>query len=465
MTSRNLLRLPRIRFGRLARILANAGTEAEMVAADPVLRDAVEAEQRIGRRIAGTGRQTAVIIIAMLLPFMNFRWEMLWYEALLFLFWLSGRLRSSYARVGRSIGELAFILFDILLLTCIAVVPNPFQDVATPNAFGFRWHTFDYLFLVLAFATLAYSWRTVWTIGCTVAVIWLTATLIVDLFGYEVPAFAENAKSMAARLGEPGFNAFLNLNDVQWSLRVQEVVVFLIVAAALTLKGWRSNQMLYRQARAAAERENLSRYFAPTMVERLARQPATLAQPQTLEIAILFADVVGFTERAEAQPEAEVVADLRRYYAVIERAVFDHGGTLDKYLGDGVMATFGTPVPEPGDAARAFLAARAIVAGVDALGIGLAVSVGVHFGRATVGDVGPARRLEFAVIGDTVNVASRLEASSRNLGARIVVSDALLIRARADGIEEATLSGLTSEPEVMLRGRRAPIDTWVWRDS
>lgn len=435
-----------------------------MVAGDPVLREAVEAELRIGRKIAATGRQTAVITIALLIPFLNTGWPMLWYEVLLLVFWVSGRLRRRFAQQGRSWGEMAFILSDILLLTFIAAVPNPFEPILAPNAFGFRWHTFDYLFLVLAFATLAYSWRTVWTIGIVVAVVWLAAVLMVDVYGRTVPVIATNATMTGILLSDPDVVPFLNLNDVQWGLRVQEVVVFVIVASALTLKGWRSNQMLYRQARAAAERENLSRYFAPTMVERLARQPATLAQPQTLEIAVLFADLVGFTERAEATPEAEVVADLRRYYAVIERAVFDHGGTLDKYLGDGVMATFGTPVPEPGDAARAFLAARAIVTGVDALGIGLAVSVGVHFGRATVGDVGPARRLEFAVIGDTVNVASRLEATSRDLGARIVVSDALLVRARADGIDETTLAGLTSQPDVTLRGRRTPIDTWVWRD-
>jgi adenylate cyclase len=158
-----------------------------------------------------------------------------------------------------------------------------------------------------------------------------------------------------------------------------------------------------------------------------------------------------------------VVADLRRYYAVIERAVFDHGGTLDKYLGDGVMATFGTPVPEAGDAANALRAARAIVTGVDALNLGMQVSVGVHFGRATCGDVGPARRLEFAVLGDTVNVASRLEATSRDLGARIVVSYAALARARADGVDAATLQGMTALHEVTLRGRRTPIDIWVWR--
>ena len=69
------------------------------------------------------------------------------------------------------------------------------------------------------------------------------------------------------------------------------------------------------------------------------------------------------------------------------------------------------------------------------------------------------------MIGDTVNVAARLEASSRELGAQIVVSDALLVRARADGIDETTLAGLTARPDVPLRGRRTPIDTWVWRDA
>ena len=138
-----------------------------------MLRDAVEAEARIGRRIAATGRQTAVIVIAVLIPFLNPGWTMLWYEALLFLFWLSGRLRARYGQAGRSLVEMAFILSDILLLTFIAAVPNPFEAALAPNAFGFRWHTFDYLFLVLAFATLAYSWRTVFTIGVVVTVVWL----------------------------------------------------------------------------------------------------------------------------------------------------------------------------------------------------------------------------------------------------------------------------------------------------
>jgi adenylate cyclase len=455
-------RTPRLRLGLLPRVLSTADAEAEMIASDPVLRQAILDEQRIGRRIASVGRDTAVIIIALFLPFLNPDWSVLYYHALLALFWASGRLRARYARIGRSVPELALILFDILLLIYIAAVPNPFVVALVPTAFGFRWGTFQYLYLVLALAVLAYSWRTVWTVGVTAAGLWLAAVGLVALLGREMPDLADRAQAMAAGLGVDGVAPFFDLNDVQWSLRFQEAMVFVIVAGALMLKGWRSNQLLLRQARLAEERENLARYFAPTMVDRLASTRSDLLVPKSQEIAVMFVDLVGFTEFSEARGEAQVVGFLRGYYERIERIVFDHGGTLDKYLGDGVMATFGTPVPEPGDAANALRAARAVVAAVDAMGAGLRVSVGVHFGRAVVGDVGPSRRLEYAVLGDAVNVAARLEAATREVGARVVVSDALAARARAEG---ADMAGFVAHPGLALRGRAAPVDAWVLCDG
>ncbi len=256
----------------------------------------------------------------------------------------------------------------------------------------------------------------------------------------------------------PTLAPFFDPNDPQISLRVQEAVIFVIVATALSLKGWRANQLLLRQAKLAGERANLSRYFAPTVVDALASGAADIATARTRDIGVMFTDIVGFTALAERLPDAEVLAILRRYYAAIEREVFENGGTLDKYLGDGVMATFGTPVPGPDDAANALRAARRIVAAVDALDLrGARVSVGVHFGPATVGDVGPARRLEFAVIGDTVNVASRLEAATREMGCRIVASDALVQRAAAVASEE----GFVRHGGIALRGRDGAIGVWT----
>jgi adenylate cyclase len=451
----------RLRFGLLPRVLATAEAEAEHFARDPFLREALAAEARIGRRIARIGRDTACIFIAALLPVLNPHWGVLYYEALLALFWASGRLRLRFERMGRSLAELGFVLFDILLIVVIAVAPNPFLAAGVPTGFGFRWNIFLYLFLILALATLAYSWRTVWTIGVAVAVIWLAAAVLAAVFGHDVPLVTAQARETAAALGVPGIADFLDINSVQWPLRLQEAVIFVLIAGVLTLKGWRSNQLLLRQARLAAERASLSRYFAPTLVERLATRPDAFATPQTREVAVMFVDIVGFTAMAEQMEDREVVAFLRRYYGEIERLVFEHGGTLDKYLGDGVMATFGTPVPGADDAARALRAGRAIVAAGDGVAPGLRISVGLHFGLATVGDVGPPRRLEFAVLGDAVNVASRLEGATRRLGARLVASDALVAEARRQGAQAPELAGLAPHPGLDLRGRGAPIDVWT----
>ena len=455
--------LPAIRFGLLRRILASADAEAKMVARDPVLLRALAREREIGHAIVSVSRQLAVVTIACLLPFMNFGLDMLYYDALLLLFWGSGVLQTRFRSIGRAWVSVGLILFDIVIITVIAVVPNPFVTDMMPAALGYRWNVFNHFFLLLAFAVLCYSWRTVWSLGVAVAVIWLAATALVALFGHQIPMLTAAAKETARLVGRVDLQAFLDLNGVQWSQRAQEIVIFIIVAAALTLKGWRSNQLLFQQAWAAAERANLSRYFPPTIVERLASQPEALTHPASHDIAVLFADLVGFTELAERLPEGEVLALLRRYYAEIECVVFEHGGTLDKFLGDGVMVTFGTPMPGTTDAANAIRAARAIVTAIDAIGEGLHVVVGAHYGRAIVGNVGPDRRLEFAVLGDTVNVASRLESVTRELSARIVLSSTLVDTARAQGLAQEALEGFVPCPGLMLRGRHASVDAWCLR--
>ncbi len=136
----------------------------------------------------------------------------------------------------------------------------------------------------------------------------------------------------------------------------------------------------------------------------------------------MFADIVGFTKFAERQTADQVVSTLRGFHARMERAVFDNGGTLDKFLGDGLMATFGTPDPGPHDASNAVRCGHAMLAAIEdwnrerrASGAEpIALSVGLHCGTVVLGDIGSERRLEFAVLGDVVNVASRLEALTRD---------------------------------------------------
>ena len=157
----------------------------------------------------------------------------------------------------------------------------------------------------------------------------------------------------------------------------------------------------------------------------------------------------------------------------MERAVFDHGGTLDKFLGDGVMATFGTPETSPADAANALACARAMLAEIDAWNARRAaaglptvkLSVGVHYGDVVLGDIGTARRLEFAVLGDTVNVAARLETLTRKLHCRIAASDELVSQARDSRPGEALFEGFAVTAEQQLRGRGEPVKVWTYGEQ
>src|SRR3954468_19811428 len=147
--------------------------------------------------------------------------------------------------------------------------------------------------------------------------------------------------------------------------------------------------------------------------------------------AVLFANIVGFTRQCEERPPAEAIDLLRGFHRRMEQTIFAFGGTLDKFLGDGVMATFGTPRPGSRDAANALGCARAMLAEIDAWNrdrrargqAEVRIGIGVHSGPVVLGDVGSRRHLEFAVIGDTVNIASRLESLTRQLEVTIVISE------------------------------------------
>ena len=212
-------------------------------------------------------------------------------------------------------------------------------------------------------------------------------------------------------------------------------------------------------------RANLARYVAPTMVELLARSDEPFGPARSQEVGVLFADMVGFTQFAEdASPDA-VFALLRDFQSRLAKIVFAWGGTLDKFTGDGIMATFGTPAPSGRDAANALECARAIAIEMDALfrdrrargEPSLRASVGVHWGPALMGNIGDEKRLEFAVVGDTVNVASRLEGLTRLLRADVVASEAVIARARDEGLAPDSFK---AHGKQALRGRDEPVAVW-----
>ena len=258
---------------------------------------------------------------------------------------------------------------------------------------------------------------------------------------------------------QAAIDAILRPEFVDLGVRLQEVVVFLIVAALLAVIVTRARSLVWRQAAAERERANLARYFAPTIVDRLAQTEAPLSQVREQAVAVLFGDIVGFTQWAEPRRPTEVIGLLRQVHARLEQAVFEHGGTLDKFVGDGVMATFGTPEPGPRDAANGLACVHAILADFERWNATRAaagesevrIALGLHYGAVVVGDIGTERRLELAVLGDTVNVASRLERLTRELDCHAVVSDAVVQALPGDA--DALVGPLTQAAPQRLRGR------------
>ena len=441
--------------------------EDQQVKSNHFLSAALEQEKREGHRLAVIARTVALVLVMILLPFLNPRLNVLFYEIVVLLFIGIGWLQLRMSNVGHSNIELLLIFIDLSLLTLLFVIPNPFLNEEIPTAITYRFGNFIYFFIILAVATLAYSWRTVWAIGTWVAILWLAAFLGVSWFGHEIPELSEAAA--IAFMGHEIISNELDPNYAQTSVRIQELVVFMIVAGILALKGWRSNQLLVRQANIATERANLSRYFPSSLVDVLASTDHDIGAVRTQEVAVFFTDIVGFTQFAEQNSPEVVMRLLREYHALVERSIFQNGGTLDKYLGDGVMATFGTPETRQEDAENALKAALQLMKEVKIFNAereskALApvnISIGVHYGPVILGDIGPSRRLEFAVVGDTVNVASRLEATTREIGCQCIVSEDLMRQVKSTTHNDTKNLKFTALKDIKLRGRKTSIDIWT----
>ncbi|WP_171132180.1 adenylate/guanylate cyclase domain-containing protein [Ruegeria sp. HKCCA6707] len=428
---------------------------------------ALERHKREGLELAVRARWVAMGLTGILLIFLNPQWEVLWYHFILLLICANGWLIQRAGRVGQSRIELLLIFVDLLIMTLGMIVPNPFSDDVRPLATQYRFDNFQYFFIILAAGTLAYSWRTVVAIGSWTAMMWTVGWVIAWWVSTPFPELG--ARVHAALEGYPDLQVMLDPNSFMVPQRVQQVIVFVMVAVTLGLSMRRLNRLLLSNAGLERERANLSRYFSPNVVEELSQNDDPLKQVRKENVAVLFIDIVGFTKYAAGRDPYDVIEVLRGFHARMEREVFRHHGTLDKYLGDGLMATFGTPVTTPLDARNALSCARAMADVVDQWNLDrrragepeIHIGIGVHYGAVVLGDIG-ANRLEFAVIGDAVNVAAKLEALTREVHARIVISDAVRLQVmQEDPTAEPLMAGFAPLKAQAVRGIATPMDVWV----
>jgi adenylate cyclase len=428
---------------------------------------AIADSKREGLLLAVRARWVALAVTAATLPIINPNWEVIYYILMLGFFAAIGWAQLKVGKAGRSWPELVLMFCDLALLTFLLVVPNPWSTVDWPLAMQFRFDGFIYFFIFLATATLAYSWRTVAAMGMWTSALWVIAVIWVYLQPETHAALSERVRAAAG--SDTRLLEVLDPSAIGIGGRIQQITVFMIVALILALAARRSNALLISHAGIERARTNLARYFSPNVVEELSRNDEPLKQVRTQDVAVLFADIVGFSAYADGRSPTEVIGTLRRFHERMEREVFRHQGTLDKYLGDGLMATFGTPFTGDSDAGNALRCAQAMIGSIDELNLErknrgeppIRLSLGLHYGQVVLGDIG-LNRLEFAVIGTTVNAASRLESLTRELGCALVASDELVQRARAEAnSSNADFMHLVEKSARTIRGIEQPVGIWT----
>jgi adenylate cyclase len=244
-----------------------------------------------------------------------------------------------------------------------------------------------------------------------------------------------------------------------------KAIVLLVAGIAAGFVAQRLRKSFHRAIESYRERQRIlgvfGQHVSPEVVERLVASQADV-KSEIRDVCVMFLDIRNFTAFAESKSPAEVVDYLNTVFESTIDAVVSRHGIVNKFLGDGFMAIFGAPIDEAHDAnsSRAALeAALDIVARIEDLAARgvippTKVGIGVHAGKAVVGNIGSAQRKEYTVIGDVVNVASRIEALNKELGSQVLVSDEVWI---ASGRTD-----LAPEPrdDLAIRGRAQRVRVW-----
>ena len=353
--------------------------------------------------------------------------------------------------------KFGFVVLDVALVTAAILIPPPAGlGVEWPIQTRMRGQEFLYLLLLLAEAALTFSpLAVVWT-GMCILVVWSIGFQIL----YGLPGTTRFVDAIAAGplSAQDALRLYLEPTFVgltQWRTQLIATALFTLILATAV---WRGRAMLFAQVRAEVVRADLARYVSPDVADALTlRAQHGFGEPDLRPVAVLFADVVGFTALTEKLSPERTFALLRSFHQRSCRVVFAHGGTLDKFLGDGFMATFGGLDDSPDASARALACAfelRDEIARWSAKrsrrgAAPVRIAIGVHCGPVVAGNLGADQRIEFTVVGDVVNLASRLEEATRQLGTTIAASDTCI---EAAG-REAWAGRFAATTDLTPRGR------------
>lgn len=353
----------------------------------------------------------------------------------------------AWRRIFHPVVPYLFVTFDIVLVAAQVLILTRMMGIPSTSAFAVP--AAALIFVILIHASMRFRpWLVVYGAALYAFLIEVAAHLMAPQPDTAMPGMMS--------MMHDGMGEFLNL---------QALPLVLIALAALTLfvSNRRTQRLLAESIHFAAQTARLSRFFSPNLAAQLADQEAEGAlSGRRQPVAVLFVDIRGFTALGEAMSPEELGRFLSEYRRRLTEPVFRHGGTVDKFIGDAIMAVFGSPLQRDDDAERAVNCALDMLEAVERWSAErqaggqapVAVGIGAHYGEVFAGAVGADQIFEYTVIGDTVNVAERLERLSREVGSNLVISRALFQAAGRPGAK----SKWRNLPAQGLKGHRQPVE-------
>lgn len=315
--------------------------------------------------------------------------------------------RLALVRRGRVAGAPVGVFVVLELALLFLLIWSFHIQYRQPPAFYLKAPTLLYVFIFITLRALRFEARYVLLAGVTAAAGWLAMVL------YAVGI--DPADDMITR----DYVRYLTSNSVLIGGELDKIITILVVTAVLAVAQVRARRMLIRAVVEEAAARDLSRFFAPEIAKRITRAEARIrpGHGEARDASILTIDIRDFTQLAKTLPPSELIGALVEYESRMVPAIQAHGGSIDKFLGDGILATFGAAAPSGTYAADAMRALEAVIAAADdwsreraAAGRPpLRVGAAVAAGRVVFGAVGDESRLEYTVIGEAVNLAVKLE--------------------------------------------------------
>ena len=346
------------------------------------------------------------------------------------------------------------VIADVTLL--MGLIWSFHLQYEQPAAFYLKAPTLLYVFIFIALRALRYDLSFLLLAGLSASVGWLI------LLAYAV------AYDMEASPVTRDYIAYMTSNRILLGAEIDKVISIALTTAILAVAIVRARRLLVRAIADEAATRDLSRFFAPEIALAIRARSDGIepGRGELRDAAILHCDIRGFTRLVHRLPPDSVMALLADYQARMIAVITRYGGSIDKFLGDGILASFGATRPSATFVADALRAAVAVVAAADIWAAArraagqepIDIAVTVATGPVVFGAVGDASRLEYTVIGDAVNVAAKLDRHCKVEGCRALVTGEALALAAAQGYEAPSIEPLHGR---MVEGIGRPLDLVV----